>query len=66
MEGPKGSVILTERKSSVCACADSVWRRATERLGIFYVPDISKAWEKIMTEQMGLRGGEPKWRGRGT
>lgn len=63
MEGPKGSVLLTERNKACLAVLKQCLDKGDRRVGIFYGAGHLKGMEKILTTEMGFKQvGEPKWR----
>jgi hypothetical protein len=62
MEGPNGSVILTERNKAAINVLKKRIALGDHKIGIFYGAAHLKGMEKILTEQMGFHQvGEPKW-----
>jgi hypothetical protein len=62
LEGPGGSVILTERNKAAIAVLKQRLAAGDRRIGIFYGAAHLKGMEKILTEQMGFHQvGEPQW-----
>ena len=63
LEGPNGSVILTERNKAAIAVLKQRLAAGDHKIGIFYGAAHLKGMEKILTEQMGFHQvGEPQWR----
>ncbi|HEY1628468.1 MAG TPA: hypothetical protein VGF52_01345 [Tepidisphaeraceae bacterium] len=63
LEGPNGSVILTERNKAAIAVLKQRLAAGDRKIGIFYGAAHLKGMEKILTEQMGFHQiGEPRWR----
>jgi len=63
MEGPDGSVLLTERnKAAMKVLADRL-AKGERKIGIFYGAGHLRGMEQIMTTQMGFKKvGQPHWR----
>ena len=62
IEGPKGSVILTERNRAALKVLEERIKLGDDKLAIFYGAGHFKGMEKILTEEMGFKQvGEPKW-----
>jgi hypothetical protein len=63
LEGPGGSVILTERNKAAIAVLKQRLAAGDHKIGIFYGAAHLKGMEKILTEQMGFHQvGQPRWR----
>jgi hypothetical protein len=63
MEGPDGSVLLTERNKACMKVLADCLAKGNKKIGIFYGAGHLRGMEKIMTTQMGFQQvGEPKWR----
>jgi len=63
MEGPDGSVLLTERNKACMKVLSDCLAKGDRKIGIFYGAGHLRGMEKIMTSQMGFEQvGEPKWR----
>ena len=62
LEGPKGSVILTERNRAALAVLKNRIKLGDDKLAIFYGAGHFKGMEKILSEEMGFKQvGEPQW-----
>ena len=62
LEGPKGSVILTERNRAALKVLDDRIAHGDDKLAIFYGAGHFKGMEKILTDEMGFRQvGQPQW-----
>ena len=63
MEGPNGSVILSERNKAAIEVLKQRLAAGDKKLGIFYGAAHLKGMEKILTQEMGFEQvGEPHWR----
>jgi hypothetical protein len=63
MEGPDGSVLLTERNKACMKVLRERLAKGDRRIGIFFGAGHLRGMEQIMTSQMGFKQvGEPKWR----
>jgi hypothetical protein len=63
LEGPGGSVILTERNKAAIAVLRQRLAAGDHKIGIFYGAAHLKGMEKILVEQMGFHQvGQPQWR----
>jgi hypothetical protein len=63
MEGPNGSVLLTERNKACMKVLADRLAHGDKKIGIFYGAGHLRGMEKIMTTQMGFKQvGDPKWR----
>ncbi len=63
MEGPDGSVIVTERNKAALKVLARRLSAGDKRIGIFYGAAHLKGMENILTEEMGFKQvGEPRWR----
>lgn len=61
-DGPKGSVILTERNKAAMKVLRDQIAKGDRKLGVFYGAGHLKGMERILTEEMGFRqAGEPQW-----
>src|SRR5688572_30110299 len=62
LEGPKGSVILTERNKVALKVLEDRIRLGDKRLAIFYGAGHFKGMEKILETEMGFtQVGQPRW-----
>lgn len=62
LEGPNGSVILTERNRAAMKVLAVRLEAGDRKLGIFYGAGHFKGMEKILTQDMGFKqAGEPVW-----
>jgi hypothetical protein len=63
MEGPKGSVLLTERNKAALRTLKDAMKSGKRTVAIFYGAGHLKGMEKILTEDMGFQQvGPPFWR----
>jgi hypothetical protein len=63
MEGPDGSVLLTERNKACMKVLADCLAKGDKKIGIFYGAGHLRGMEKIMTSQMGFQqAGDPHWR----
>jgi hypothetical protein len=63
MEGPRGSVIISERNKAALKVLNDRIAAGDKRIAIFYGAGHLKLMEKTLTEEMGFKQvGEPKWR----
>jgi hypothetical protein len=63
MEGPDGSVLLTERNKAAMAVLAKELAAGKSHLGVFYGAGHLRGMEKILTGQMGFKSdGAPQWR----
>jgi hypothetical protein len=63
MEGPNGSVLLTERNKACMKVLSDCLAHGDRKIGIFYGAGHLRGMEQIMTRQMGFKQvGQPKWR----
>jgi hypothetical protein len=63
MEGPDGSVLLTERNKACLNVLKERLAKGDKKVGIFYGAGHLRGMEKILTTEMGFtQAGEPKWR----
>ena len=63
MEGPDGSVLLTERNKACMKVLADCLAKGDKKIGIFYGAGHLRGMEKIMITQMGFQQiGDPKWR----
>jgi len=63
MEGPDGSVLLTERNKACMKVLRERLAKGDRKIGIFFGAGHLRGMEQIMTSQMGFKQvGEPKWR----
>jgi hypothetical protein len=63
MEGPDGSVLLTERNKACMKVLRDRLAMGEKKIGIFYGAGHLRGMEKIMITQMGFKQvGDPKWR----
>ncbi|HMB96043.1 MAG TPA: hypothetical protein VKK61_08405 [Tepidisphaeraceae bacterium] len=63
LDGPGGSVILTERNKTALNVLDQRIKAGDKKIGIFFGAAHLRGMEKILTEQMGFtQVGEPQWR----
>ena len=63
MEGPNGSVLLTERNKACMRVLQQRLQKGDRKVGIFYGAGHLKGMEKILVGQMGFKQvGEPNWR----
>ena len=63
LEGPDGSVLLTERNKAAMAVLAKELAAGKQHVGIFYGAGHLRGMEKILTEQMGFTAdGPPQWR----
>ena len=62
LEGPNGSVILTERNRAALTVLKNRIKLGDDKLAIFYGAGHFKGMEKILSEEMGFKQvGEPEW-----
>jgi hypothetical protein len=62
MEGPNGSVIITERNKAALKVLKDRLAKGDKKIGIFYGAGHLTSMEKTLTNEMGFRQvGEPKW-----
>jgi hypothetical protein len=62
LEGPNGSVILTERNRAALTVLKNRIKLGDDKLAIFYGAGHFKGMEKILSEEMGFKQvGEPQW-----
>jgi hypothetical protein len=62
MEGPNGSVIITERNKAALKVLKDRLARGDRKIGIFYGAGHLTSMEKTLTSEMGFKQvGEPKW-----
>jgi hypothetical protein len=62
LEGPDGSVILTERNRAALTVLKNRMKLGDDKLAIFYGAGHFKGMEKILSEEMGFKQvGEPEW-----
>ena len=62
LEGPKGSVILTERNRAALRVLRNRIELGDDKLAIFYGAGHFKGMEKILAEEMGFKqAAEPQW-----
>ncbi len=62
LEGPEGSVILTERNRAAMKVLEDRIELGDDKLAIFYGAGHFKGMEKILTEELGFKQvGQPKW-----
>ena len=62
LEGPKGSVILTERNRAAMKVLEDRIELGDDKLAVFYGAGHFKGMEKILTEEMGFKQvGAPAW-----
>jgi hypothetical protein len=63
MEGPRGSVIISERNKAALKVLNDRIAAGDKRIAIFYGAGHLNLMEKTLTEEMGFKQvGEPKWR----
>jgi hypothetical protein len=63
MEGPDGSVLLTERNKAAMRVLAQRLAKGDRNIGIFYGAGHLRGMEKILTTQMGFKQiGDPHWR----
>jgi hypothetical protein len=63
MEGPNGSVLLTERNKACMKVLADRLAHGDKKIGIFYGAGHLRGMEKILTGQMGFKQvGDPQWR----
>jgi hypothetical protein len=63
MEGPDGSVLLTERNQACLNVLKERLEKVDKKIGIFYGAGHLRGMEQILTGEMGFtQVGEPKWR----
>ena len=63
LEGPNGSVLLTERNKAAMAVVAKELAAGMEHIGVFYGAGHLRGMAKILTEQMGfVQSGPPHWR----
>lgn len=63
MEGPNGSVLLTERNKAAVRVLKERLAIGEDRIGLFYGAGHLSGIEKMITSELGFKQeGEPKWR----